>query len=56
MVASGDSNANGNGSAAAASTQLSTLPGPDHNWAISLSDKVIASEYSNHEWRRRTRI
>lgn len=29
------------------SVNLSTLPGPDHDWQVSLKDKVIASELTS---------
>jgi hypothetical protein len=46
MSDSNGTHANGNGSAngASESVQISTLPGPNHDYRISLKDKVIASE------------
>jgi NADP-dependent 3-hydroxy acid dehydrogenase YdfG len=44
MVAASEGNATGNGSAAAAPNFLSTLPGPDYNWSVNLTGKVIASK------------
>lgn len=49
MVAASDSNghANGsNGNGAPLPNTLSTLPGPNHNWSVTLSEKVIASKFS----------
>jgi NAD(P)-dependent dehydrogenase (short-subunit alcohol dehydrogenase family) len=45
MVAASERSGNGNSSAAAAPDFLSTLPGPDFNWRVTLTGKVIASKY-----------
>lgn len=39
-----DSNGHSNGVNGNSSAPLSTLPAPDHNWSVSLKDKVIASK------------
>ena len=39
---------NGANGAEAAVPYLSTLPGPNHEWKISLKDKVIASKHHYH--------
>lgn len=47
MVAASEGNAAGNGSATAAPNFLSTLPGPDYNWSVNLTGKVIAITGAN---------
>lgn len=46
MVPAPESNGHTNGNSAEhAKGAITTLPGPNHNWSIGLSDKVIASTY-----------
>ena len=40
----GANGVNGTDGASHASQYISTLPGPGHNWQVSLEGKVIASE------------
>lgn len=47
MVPAPESNGHTNGSSTEhAKGTITTLPGPNHNWSIGLSDKVIASKSS----------
>jgi hypothetical protein len=45
MVAASDSKGPANGNGVPQPTTLSTLPGPNHNWSVTLSEKVIASNF-----------
>ena len=47
MVSATENNGHASGSSGEPTAQdtLSTLPGPNHNWSIGLTDKVIASKF-----------
>ena len=55
MIPAPESNghANGNSSENGAEGTLTTLPGPNHNWSIRLTDKVIASTFLAIEFHTR---
>lgn len=55
-MTSGPQNTNGTANGTNGATNghgpLSTMPGPNHDYKVTLQDKVIASMYSSHSLRK----